>query len=89
MADRLADWVALVNACYPESSAQPWDSTGLQVGDGEDPVTGVLVCLDVTAATIDEARDRGADLVLAHHPLLFRPLERLTGATAAGRLALR
>lgn len=89
MADRLADWVALVDACYPESSAQPWDATGLQVGDEDDGVAGVLVCLDVTPATIDEARDRGADLLVAHHPLLFRPLERLTGATAAGRLALR
>jgi dinuclear metal center YbgI/SA1388 family protein len=47
------------------------------------------VCLDVTDATIREAVDAGADLILAHHPLLFRPLERLTPGTAAGRLALQ
>lgn len=87
--DRIADWVALVDASYPERDAEGWDQVGLQVGDPADPVTGVLVCLDVTDATLDEARDRGAELLLAHHPLLFRPLVRLTPATAPGRLALR
>jgi dinuclear metal center YbgI/SA1388 family protein len=87
--DRLGEWVALVDECYPEADAEDWDATGLQVGDPDDAVTAVLVCLDVTAATLDEASRRGADLLLAHHPLLFRPLARLTPATAAGLLALR
>lgn len=87
--DRVADWVALVDACYPERDAASWDATGLQVGDPADPVGGVLVCLDATAETIDEAREQGCDLILAHHPLLFRGLERLTPDSAPGRLALR
>ncbi len=89
MPDRLADWVALVDARYPESDAAAWDATGLQVGDPDDLVSAVLICLDVTDATLDEAQRVGADLVVAHHPLLFRPLARLTPATASGRLALR
>ena len=89
MNDRLGDWVRLVDRCYPEADAADWDATGLQVGDPADPVDAVLVCLDVTEATLAEAVERGANLVLAHHPLLFRPLQRLTTATAAGRLALR
>lgn len=89
MADRLSDWITLLDGCFPERDAQGWDSTGLQVGDPGDTVSAALVCLDVTDATLDEAADVGADLVLAHHPLLFRPLGRLTPATAAGRLALR
>jgi dinuclear metal center YbgI/SA1388 family protein len=88
-ADRVADWVGLVDARYPERDAQGWDATGLQVGHPDDPVRRVLVTLDVTDAVLDEAAEQGADLVLAHHPLLFRPLERLTPATAAGHLALR
>jgi dinuclear metal center YbgI/SA1388 family protein len=88
MADRVADWVALVDACYPMSDAASWDAVGLQVGAPDDLVTRVLVSLDVTEQVLDEARVGGADLVLAHHPLLFRPLARLTPATAAGRLAL-
>ena len=86
--DRLADWVALVDARYPERDAASWDATGLQVGDPDDAVHGVLVCLDVTAASLDEAREHGCDLILAHHPLLFRGLARLTPDTAPGRLAL-
>jgi dinuclear metal center YbgI/SA1388 family protein len=87
--DRLADWVALIGELWPERDAAGWDAPGLQVGDPADPVGAVLVCLDVTPATLDEAAARGADLVLAHHPLLFRPLARLTPATASGLLALR
>jgi dinuclear metal center YbgI/SA1388 family protein len=89
MPDALADWVALVDAYYPERDAAAWDATGLQVGDPADPVAAVLVCLDVTEDTLAEAERRGADLVLSHHPLLFRPLPRLTPSTASGRLALR
>lgn len=89
MVDRLADWVQAVNALYPQNHAASWDVAGLQVGDPNDPVGGVLLCLDVVAATLDEAAARGADLLLAHHPLLFRPLDRLTPATVPGGLALR
>lgn len=86
--DRVADWVALVDDRYPERDASSWDVTGLQVGDPADPVHGVLVCLDATRAAIDEAREAGCDLIVAHHPLLFRGLERLTPSSAAGRLTL-
>lgn len=89
MTDRLADWVALVDELYPERDAGGWDNTGLQVGTPDDPVTRVLVCLDVTDGTLSEAADAGADLVLAHHPLFFQPLAGLTADSAAGRLALR
>lgn len=89
MTDTVGGWVAAVDALVPERTAEHWDHVGLQVGDPAAAVTAVLLCLDVTDGTLDEAAARGAELVLAHHPLLFRPLERLTPATAAGRLALR
>lgn len=87
--DRVEQWVQLVEQLWPERDAESWDAVGLQVGDPADPVRAVLVCLDVTDAALDEAAGRGADLLLAHHPLLFRPLARLTTATPPGRLALR
>lgn len=86
--DRLASWLATVEAAYPPDDAEDWDEVGLHVGAPDDEVTGVVVSLDVTETVIDEAVDQGANLVIAHHPLLFRPLGRLTPATAAGRLAL-
>lgn len=88
MTDRVGDWLAALDACYPPGDAEAWDTVGLQVGDPAAEVEAVLVCLDVTAATIEEAAGLGAGLLLAHHPLFFRPLERLTPTTAAGRLAL-
>ena len=88
MAEHVGDWLAAIDAAYPFAHAAAWDSVGLQVGDPRASVTGVLVCLDVTPTTIAEAQQAGANLILAHHPLLFRPLERLTPASAAGRLAL-
>lgn len=89
MTDTVADWVALTDRHWPERDAESWDRTGLQVGEPTAPVDTVLVCLDVTHDTLDEAERVGAQLVLAHHPLLLRPLERLTPATASGALALR
>jgi dinuclear metal center YbgI/SA1388 family protein len=89
MTDTVQDWTALVDSLWPERDAEGWDQVGLQVGDPAAQVQAVLVCLDVTDAVLDEAERLGAGLVLAHHPLLFRPLERLTPQTASGRLALR
>lgn len=88
--DLLQRWVDALAAIYPPADAEEWDQVGLHVGDPVgDLVTGVLVSLDVTPAVLDEARQRHADLVIAHHPLLFTPLRRLTPHTPPGRLALR
>jgi dinuclear metal center YbgI/SA1388 family protein len=89
MADRVGDWLALLHHLYPPHDAESWDNVGLQVGDPDDVTESVLVCLDVTPATLAEAVEQGAGLVIAHHPLLFRPLERLTPETASGRVALQ
>lgn len=88
MADDLRGWLTVLDAVYPAADAAAWDNVGLQVGSPDDGVTSILVCLDVTPRTLAEAQDRGAEVVLAHHPLFFRPLERLTPATAPGALAL-
>jgi len=89
MTDTVADWVALTDRHWPERDAESWDATGLQVGDPAAAVDTILVSLDVTHAVLDEAEAAGAQLVLSHHPLLLRGLERLTPTTASGALALR
>ena len=86
--DTVADWLGLVDARWPWATAQSWDHVGLQVGDPADVVARVLVSLDVTLEVVEEAADQPGTLVLAHHPLLFRPLDALTPATASGRSAL-
>jgi dinuclear metal center YbgI/SA1388 family protein len=89
VADRLSQWVDVVASCYAPDTAAAWDSVGLQVGDPDDAVAVAMVSLDITPAVLDEAQGRSVDLVIAHHPLLFRPLSRLTPETAPGALALQ
>ncbi len=73
----------------PPGAALSYDNVGLQVGAAEAPVSRALVCLDATPAVAEEAAGVGAELIVAHHPLLFRPLRQLTDAEAPSALALR
>ena len=74
----------------PPSLSCDWDHDGLAVcGNKEAQVTGVLCVLDVTEEALDLAKAKGYNVILAHHPLLFRPLSSLTGATPVERLAMR
>lgn len=75
---------AIINAieAYANPSLQePWDNTGLQVGRPSAVCEGVLFCLDVTPAIVEEAIALCCNLIVSHHPLFFKPVKRLTGAT--------
>jgi dinuclear metal center YbgI/SA1388 family protein len=88
MPQPLADIVRALGPHAPLALAEPWDKVGLLVaGDGR-PVARALLAIDLIPAVLDEARAAGAELVIAYHPLLFKPLERLDGATWQGRVAL-
>lgn len=73
----------------PAASAQSYDNVGLQVGRPLTEVDRVLVALDLTQAVLDEAVEIGAQLVVTHHPLIFRPLKRLVPGSYAQTLALK
>ena len=88
VADDVRAWLEVLHERYPPAQAASWDNPGLQVGAPEWPVARVLVTLDVTEAVLTEAAEVEGTFVVAHHPLLFRPLARLTPDTASGRLAL-
>ncbi|HYE96749.1 MAG TPA: Nif3-like dinuclear metal center hexameric protein [Rubricoccaceae bacterium] len=83
------DLAATLEAWAPPGQKLDYDHVGLQVGDASAAVERVLVALDLTPAVVDEAAELKADLVITHHPLLFRPLQRLTTDDPAGALALR
>ncbi len=70
----------------PVALAESWDNVGWQVGHDGVTVSHVLVALDVDLRVLDEAKRVGADLIVAHHPLFFRPLHRLDPSTPRGRL---
>ena len=64
---------------------ESYDNAGLQIGLTEAEVSGVLLCLDVTEEVVDEAIRRGCNLIVSHHPLIFRKLAHVTGATYVER----
>lgn len=57
--------------------AEKWDNVGLMLGNYNDEVNKVLVCLDVTTDVVDEAIKNGINLIVSHHPLIFKPLKSL------------
>jgi len=73
----------------PPSLQEEWDNTGLQLGSLSDECTGVYVCLDVMPEAVDRAVEKGANLIIAHHPLFFRGVKRLTGADRAQQAAMK
>ena len=85
----VADIGKAIEAWAPRATAQSYDNVGLQVGRADVPVERVLVALDLVPEVIDEAIEIGANLIITHHPLLFRPLQSLTPETQVGALALR
>ena len=64
---------------------ESWDNAGLQIGLTEAEVSGALLCLDVTEKVIDEAVRKGCNLVVSHHPLLFRGLKQISDANDVQR----
>ena len=70
----------------PPDLAAEWDNVGLLFGDGMADVRRLLTCLTVTPAVVAEAVAEKADLIVTHHPILFRGAKRLSTATADGRL---
>ena len=73
----------------PRELAAEWDNVGLLAGRRDREVHKVLVSLDVTAAVAEEARQWGAELIAAHHPVIFHPVKRVTDQDPAGEILLR
>ena len=78
---RIRDVIEEIEAVAPLSLQEDYDNAGIQVGDIQSDVTGVLLCLDVTEEVIDEALDLKCNLIISHHPLIFKPLKSITGKT--------
>ena len=68
---------------------ESWDNAGLQLGLTEAEVSGALLCLDVNEAIIDEAIRKGCNLIVSHHPLLFRGLKQITNADYVQRCVIK
>ncbi|NUR28813.1 MAG: Nif3-like dinuclear metal center hexameric protein [Catenulispora sp.] len=85
-APTLRDVVTVLESLYDPSWAEPWDAVGLVCGDPDDAVRTVAFAVDPVAAVIDEALERGADLLVTHHPLFLRGVHGVAATDFKGRL---
>lgn len=83
---KIKDVISAVEEWAPDCLAEEWDNVGLMLGDGEAECTGVAVSLDCTADAVRKAKERGCNLLLTHHPLIFRPMNSLDYGKSTARL---
>ncbi|MBR3121353.1 Nif3-like dinuclear metal center hexameric protein [Oceanobacillus profundus] len=81
-----SDVFQLMEQWAPKELAYDWDNVGLQIGSYHNPVTKVLITLDVMENVVDEAIEKGANLIIAHHPFLFKPIKQVNIDTPQGRV---
>ena len=77
---KISEVVDALERFAPLPLQEGFDNAGLQVGLTEAEVSGALLCLDVTEKIVDEAVEKNCNLIVSHHPLVFRPLKHLTYA---------
>ncbi|MFD5864059.1 Nif3-like dinuclear metal center hexameric protein [Agromyces sp. NPDC127015] len=85
----LADVLAVTERLWPAAGTEAWDASGLVSGALDAPVRRVLLAVDAVAATVDEAVASGADLLIAHHPLLLRGVTTVAEDRYKGALLAR
>ena len=84
---KLNNIVSFAQKIAPFETAAEWDNVGLLVGSPEWETDRVLLALDITPDVVEEARQKGANLIVSHHPVIFSPLHTLQPDHAAYRLA--
>jgi len=92
MAHTLSDIIDILDRLVPPQLAEEWDNSGLQLGDLNRPVRKIWVALDPTLPVVQAACDQQVDLLITHHPLIFKPLKSIEFHTPLGaviNLAIR
>lgn len=79
----------MMDGFAPFNTQMGFDNSGFLVGHGDQPVTRVLVALDITAAVVDEAVAQNAQLIVSHHPIIFNPITALTDDSITGKILLQ
>jgi dinuclear metal center YbgI/SA1388 family protein len=88
-APTLAEVIACLDEFYDPRWADSWDAVGLVCGDPEQAVRSVLFAVDPTLEVVDEAVERGVDLLVTHHPLLLKPVNTVAANTPKGQVVHR
>lgn len=85
MSQQVKDFMKLIESHAPVSYSEDYDNVGLMVGNENEPIRGILFSMDTTMKVIEEAKERGANLIVSHHPMLFMKPKSITTNTIQGR----
>ncbi|MCL2638794.1 MAG: Nif3-like dinuclear metal center hexameric protein [Oscillospiraceae bacterium] len=78
---------AFLQELAPFETQESYDNSGFLVGDKDAEVTKICLCLDITLDVVAEAAEKGANLIISHHPVIFKALSDIKAGTAVHRLA--
>lgn len=85
---KIQEVIDYLNSQFLPYYQEEWDNCGLLVGDPRQCAAGTLVTLDVTPEVIQEAADKGYNLIVSHHPLIYSGVKKMTSSTQLGRMLL-
>ena len=86
---RIYDIISYLERCYPLSLQASFDNCGLLIGNKDDAVNAALISLDCTEEVVDEAILLGANLIISHHPIIFKGLKKITHDSYLDRILLK
>jgi len=82
---KLSDLIGIINKIAPQTLAESWDNSGMQLGDPGSTVQKIMVALEPTLQVINSAISSSCQLLLTHHPLIFKPNSSITTSTPTGK----
>lgn len=86
---KIRDLTNYLETIAPLAYQEPYDNSGLIVGDPSSEISGVLISLDCTESVVTEALQHNCNLIVAHHPILFKPINKLTGSNYVERTIIQ
>lgn len=86
---KIKDIITYLEGIAPSAYQESYDNAGLITGNSQSDVTEVLITLDSTEAVVDEAISRGCNLIIAHHPIIFKGLKQITGRSYIERTIIK
>ena len=86
---KLTELIDKLNKKFPENICESWDNVGLLLGNKDKDVKKVLIALEVNSKAIDKAIQERVDVIISHHPLIFKSLKKITKDDMIGSRIIR
>ncbi len=86
---KISDVLIIIEKTAPPPYQESYDNAGLAVGDSSEELKGILLALDCTEAVVDEAISKKCNLIISHHPVIFKGIKKITGTNYTERTILK